>query len=434
MITRKFLLATAALGCTLFSAPQLEADTVWASKDCSLSPCVITTGNNTISPMPLPPGQFRKTGPSAFWSANYFGTPNRFWVGTGGMNFADQQLSTAPGDSGGTISVANGLWYISVRTALMGPGNYSVSGANVLGDPHITTLDGVHYDFQGAGEFILLRTDSAGFELQSRMSPVATGAPLPPDPHTGLSSCPSINTAAALRSPAHRITFQPGRGTRGAARRMLVRIDGRIVAVGSRGIVLGDGTRIWREPQTGALGINLRSQWGVKITPNWWAATKRWYLDYDFNAATDATGIVGNIAERSWLPALADGSSVGGMPQSLADRYDVLYRKFADSWRVSAATSLFDYAPGTSNQTFADPRWPGTGERCEVPGMTPVHGMDRATAEQACSGVIVPHFRDMCVIDAMATGDRTFATGYLTAQGPMRSSMRMYDDKAQAKP
>jgi hypothetical protein len=129
----------------------LCADTVWVSKDCSATPCTVTTGNSTTG-APLAAGQFRKTGSSAFWSATYLGTPNRFWVSAGGMNMADQQVSTSAGDLGGTLTIANGLWYISARTALMGPGTYSVTGPNVLGDPHITTLDGVHYDFQGGGE------------------------------------------------------------------------------------------------------------------------------------------------------------------------------------------------------------------------------------------------------------------------------------------
>ena len=34
------------------------------------------------------------------------------------------------------------------------------------------------------------------------------------------------------------------------------------------------------------------------------------------------------------------------MPASLGARYDTLYEKFADAWRVTDRDSLFDYAPG----------------------------------------------------------------------------------------
>ena len=55
-------------------------------------------------------------------------------------------------------------------------------------------------------------------------------------------------------------------------------------------------------------------------------------------------GISPSLA-KSWLPALPDGSSVDPMPQSIHDRFVKLYRKFADAWRVTDKTSLFDYAP-----------------------------------------------------------------------------------------
>jgi hypothetical protein len=42
-----------------------------------------------------------------------------------------------------------------------------------LGDPHIVTLDGVMWTFNGFGEFFLIRTkvDNAEFRLQGRMGP-----------------------------------------------------------------------------------------------------------------------------------------------------------------------------------------------------------------------------------------------------------------------
>ena len=52
------------------------------------------------------------------------------------------------------------------------------------GDPHIKTVDGVNYDFQSAGEFVLLRDE--GLELQARQTAVTTAGPLAPNAHTGL--------------------------------------------------------------------------------------------------------------------------------------------------------------------------------------------------------------------------------------------------------
>ena len=55
------------------------------------------------------------------------------------------------------------------------------------------------------------------------------------------------------------------------------------------------------------------------------------------------------------------------MPASLQDRYAVLYKKFADSWRVTDKTSLFVYAPGTSTKTFTDRGWPAEELRHAAP-------------------------------------------------------------------
>lgn len=74
--------------------------------------------------------------------------------------------------------------------------------------PHVHTVDGKHYDFQGAGEFVLLR-DHEGMEVQGRHWPVQVANPVT-DPATGLTSCVSINTAVAVRVGDHRIAYQPG--------------------------------------------------------------------------------------------------------------------------------------------------------------------------------------------------------------------------------
>ncbi|MCA9565720.1 MAG: hypothetical protein KC561_19620, partial [Myxococcales bacterium] len=68
--------------------------------------------------------------------------------------------------------------------------NFS-GGGNSAGDPHISTLDSLHYDFQGAGEFILVEStgESSDFVVQIRQEPWTLG------------SCDgvAVNTAVAMR-------------------------------------------------------------------------------------------------------------------------------------------------------------------------------------------------------------------------------------------
>ena len=40
------------------------------------------------------------------------------------------------------------------------------------GDPHMITLDGVQYSFNGYGEYHVLQIPPVGFELQGRMQPL----------------------------------------------------------------------------------------------------------------------------------------------------------------------------------------------------------------------------------------------------------------------
>ena len=55
------------------------------------------------------------------------------------------------------------LFGLSLRALLIPP------TAFVIGDPHIVTLDGLKYTFNGKGEFVLIETVDANFALQGRM-------------------------------------------------------------------------------------------------------------------------------------------------------------------------------------------------------------------------------------------------------------------------
>jgi hypothetical protein len=110
------------------------------------------------------------------------------------------------------------------------------------------------------------------------------------------------------------------------------------------------------------------------------------------------------------------------MPAGLQDRYVALYKKFADSWRVTPATSLFVYASGTSTATFTDKDWPAAKPPCklkpelQVPGVKPFAGMPIEKARVICNAITLPDLHDNCVFDVATTGDPIFAEGYRVAQ------------------
>jgi hypothetical protein len=292
------------------------------------------------------------------------------------------------------------------------------------GDPHIKTVDGVSYDFQGAGEFVLLRDDD--MELQARQSPVTTAGPLPPNEHTGLSSCVSVNTAVAMRVGDHRITYQPALEKRGADSqrpRLQLRIDGKPVALGANPIPLQRGGRIVPTNTTGGLEVQIPGGTRIAVTPLFSEPLQVNYMQIDVFHGRAVDGIMGAIAPNNWLPRLSNGELLGPLPD-LPQRHHDLYKTFADSWRVDATSSLFYYEPGLGPSSFVVPDWPvAEAIGCVappqpgVPGPTqPITAIGQAQAAQICADVVDPKRRDNCIQDVKATGDAGFAEGYRQSQ------------------
>lgn len=282
------------------------------------------------------------------------------------------------------------------------------------GDPHITTLDGVRYDFQSAGEFVALRGD--GLEFQTRQTAIATTFNPGANPHTGLATCVSLNSAVAARVGAYRVTYQPNISGVPDSSGMQLRVNGVLTELGPHGIDLGSSGRIMKTAAVGGIEITFPNEATLIVTPGWWNSQSKWYLNVNVYDALATQGIMGLIARDSWLPALPDGSSLGPMPAALHDRYVALYETFADAWRVTDATSLFDYAPGTSTETFTLDSWPKESPPCDIPKTKPVEPADRETALRACTLVLDKNRNANCVFDVTVTGERGFAKTYLTTQ------------------
>lgn len=49
---------------------------------------------------------------------------------------------------------------------------FSVFLATLFGDPHLITLDGLSYTFNGYGEYTVLNIEENGFKFQARMQPL----------------------------------------------------------------------------------------------------------------------------------------------------------------------------------------------------------------------------------------------------------------------
>jgi hypothetical protein len=290
------------------------------------------------------------------------------------------------------------------------------------GDPHIHTVDGVDYDFQAAGEFVFLRGEN--LEIQVRHTAVDTDVPLGPNPHTGLTSCVSINSAVAMRVGRQRITYQPNLSSKPDPEGLQLRIEGKLRKITAQGIALASGGRIMPTIAPGGLQIEAPGGTVIVITPGWWAHYQVWYLNIDTRHVRATQGLMGAIAPRNWLPALPDGSLLGPRPKDLKQRYKDLYDKFGNAWRVNDKTTLFDYAPGTSTKTFTIEGWPGDdpSKGCKVPrqpgappAKPPQKPLGLEVAQQLSKDITDPAQRANSIADLMTTGERGFAKTYLLA-------------------
>jgi subtilisin family serine protease len=297
------------------------------------------------------------------------------------------------------------------------------------GDPHITTVDGVHYNFQGAGEFVSLR-DGNGMEVQTRQTPIATTFSPGADPYDGLATCVSLNTAIAARVGNHRVTFQPSLSGVPDPAGLQLRVDGALKTLSVNGLNLGNGGRVASAPG-GGIEIDFPDGSVLIVTPGWWASESKWFLSLSVFHTPAAEGVMGGLAPGSWLPALPNGTSLGSMPMSLSQRYIDLNQKFADAWRVTNATSLFDYAPGTSTATFTIHNWPAESGACLVPANPPVKPIEPRVAQELCRAILGKEMNSNCAYDVASTGEAAFAKTYLVTQQARAGSTitTLSDDK-----
>src|SRR5262249_26173446 len=88
------------------------------------------------------------------------------------------------------------------------------------------------------------------------------------------------------------------------------------------------------------------------------------------------------------------------LPQPLPAQQ--FYHEFGDAWRVTPATSLFDYAPGQSTATFTDPDFP-TNELALT--NLPANLVAQAAQLVAAAGITDPVTAANAELDYLVTGD-----------------------------
>ncbi|MGA3402177.1 MAG: VWD domain-containing protein, partial [Acetobacteraceae bacterium] len=208
--------------------------------------------------------------------------------------------------------------------------------ADAWGDVHLTTFDGLYYNFQAAGEFILSESTIPGdsFEIQTRMQPY------------GGSSSVSVNTMVGAQVGNDRVTF-------GIDRTDTVWIDGQGVSLSSDPVVtLADGTL----EQTSADSYRLVWNTGEELD----VTNEGAYLNVTVSLPnSDAGNVQGLLGNDNGNPA-NDLTLPGGAPIASGGTisYAQLYGTYETSWLVNQSNSLMDYGPGQDSASFYNANFP----------------------------------------------------------------------------
>ncbi|KAK0043850.1 mucin-like protein, partial [Biomphalaria pfeifferi] len=260
---------------------------------------------------------------------------------------------------------------------------------SALGDPHITTLDGITYTMNGWGEYFLLWIFSQDFRLQCRTERA--------EGQNGTLTNATIFTAFAVQE-SNISSFQVELSA--SKKSMTIMAGGIDVTTEFYKetqpgiIVLTDTLSVTREYSNNKTMVVAGFPSGVSIKV--YIAAKSLLIEYnvpkDYENFT--VGLLGNFNGNPDDEFTLPNGTV--LPRNSSERE--IYHKFAKAWAVNSTTSVFSYLPGESTETYQHPEF------------EPFYRDEADSTAVAKAKELCGETNDACIFDYLVTGDKEFAT------------------------
>lgn len=273
------------------------------------------------------------------------------------------------------------------------PGATSMcSGGTSIGDTHLTNFNGLLFDFQASGDFLLAETD-AEFVVQTRQK---SGAPTWPNA--------SVNKAVAMQIGKTQLglCLEPTRFI----------VDGKPTDLGNRqslslpdvDVVRNGNTYVFTRIDGANVRAELNNGW-INVSVGLGRRTP----------VARVRGLLGNVNGNTGADDLAArGGAVLSRPISFTD----LYQRYGESWRVPDGESLLTKVCGDKPPESGVPDKPFYAQDLDPK----VYKRARAICTKA--GVKEPKFLDACTLDTAVLGDPSAAKVFVRANPP-RAEVRI---------
>jgi hypothetical protein len=258
-----------------------------------------------------------------------------------------------------------------------------------IGDTHLRTFNGLFYDFQAAGDFILAEVEP-NFTVHTRQ---VSGAPRWPDA--------TVNNGVAARFGRTEVAICLA--SRGADQTPRVHVDGRLTPVeDGKTLQLPDGVGIGRQGNVYQITSESGDSVRAEVNPTWinvYVGLGRWPSAVH-GLIANANGNASQIETRDHFVL------------TNAFNFDELYHRYADSWRMSAEKSLLSVCNAETEIEQRAPKQAFYAKDLE-PAVR-----DRAQGVCATAAVKAGPLLEACTLDVAVIGEDAAAKVFVDAIPP----------------